>query len=45
MKTRKTDPPRVAEWLLRQVVPAGVAGRSILGDAREEFCEHLAAGS
>ena len=45
MKTRNTDPPRLAEWLLRQVVPAGIAGRSILGDAREEFFEHLQSGS
>ena len=47
--TKEPRPPRLAERLLARFVPAGVAGRSILGDAREEFAaqrlsrSHLAA--
>jgi len=39
------EPPRAAERLLRLVVPEGVVGRSIIGDAREEFLEHVETGS
>jgi hypothetical protein len=35
-------PPRLAEWLLRHVVPRGVVGESIVGDMREAFAESLA---
>jgi putative ABC transport system permease protein len=35
--TEEPRPPRLAERLLARFVPAGVAGRSILGDAREEY--------
>ena len=45
MTTHEIDPPRLAERLLKQIVPEGVAGRSILGDAREEFSEQLNSGS
>jgi putative ABC transport system permease protein len=30
-------PPRVAEWILRRVLPDGTIGESIIGDLREEF--------
>ncbi len=45
MTARNLEPPRTAERLLRRVVPAGVVGRSILGDAREEYLEQVEAGS
>ncbi len=45
MTTPEVHPPRLAESLLEQIVPDGVTGRSILGDAREEFCEQLESGS
>lgn len=32
-------PPRLAEWILKRVVPPGVVGESILGDLRESFSE------
>ncbi len=41
MTRRQVDPPRLAEWLLAKSVPSSVAGRSILGDAREEYIERL----
>ena len=40
MSTHHGQPPRLAEWLLRQCLPAGVIGRSIVGDAREEYLEY-----
>ncbi len=39
------DPPRLAESLLLRVVPPGVAGRSIVGDAREEYLEYCRSNS
>lgn len=45
MTRRDSIPPRAAERLLRSVVPHGVVGQSILGDAREEFQEQLESGS
>jgi hypothetical protein len=30
-------PPRLAEWVLKRVVPTGIVGESILGDLRESF--------
>jgi putative ABC transport system permease protein len=36
---RGSRPPRVAEWLLSLVVGSGGEGRSILGDAREEYSD------
>lgn len=39
-----TRPPRLAEALLGAVLPAGVVGDSILGDAREEFVEYTRRG-
>ncbi len=38
-------PPRLAERLLEAIVPPGVTGRSIIGDAREEYLEHLRSGA
>lgn len=38
-------PPRVAEWLLRRLVPLGTEGKSILGDAREEHRRRARTGS
>ncbi len=35
------DPPRLAERLLRLVLPTGTVGDSILGDAREEYAEYV----
>jgi putative ABC transport system permease protein len=40
MTPQDEDPPRLAERLLRRFVPPGIAGLSILGDAREEYLEH-----
>lgn len=40
MTAEDDDPPRLAERLLRRFVPPGVAGLSMLGDAREEYLEH-----
>ncbi|MEE8146938.1 MAG: ABC transporter permease, partial [Longimicrobiales bacterium] len=37
MSSKPSRPPRLAEWLLTRVLPGSVAGRSILGDLREEF--------
>lgn len=37
-------PPRLAEALLRLVLPPGVVGDSILGDAHEEFIEYARRG-
>lgn len=34
-------PPRLAEWILKRVVPPGVVGESILGDLRESFSEAI----
>jgi putative ABC transport system permease protein len=45
MTKNEIRPPRLAERLLTHVVPEGVAGSSILGDAREEFFEHVKSGS
>ncbi len=39
-----TGPPRLAEWLLGSVLPGSIAGRSILGDLREEFQRRVDAG-
>ncbi|MHC4611318.1 MAG: hypothetical protein ACYS7M_13320, partial [Planctomycetota bacterium] len=38
------SPPRIAEFLLRLVLPRGVVGRSMLGDLREEYGERLRTG-
>ncbi len=32
-------PPRAAEWVLLRVLGTSIAGRSIVGDAREEYAE------
>ncbi len=32
-----TGPPRLAEWLLRHVLPVGEAGDTIRGDLLEEW--------
>lgn len=45
MNERRDEPPRAAEWLLSALVPRGVRGASIVGDAREEFVERTASGS
>jgi putative ABC transport system permease protein len=37
-------PPRFAEALLRRVLPPGIVGDSIVGDAREELAEHVRRG-
>jgi len=37
-------PPRLAEALLAWVVGPGVVGRSIVGDAREEYAHHVRSG-
>ena len=37
-------PPRLAEALLSRVVGPGVVGRSIVGDAREEYAAHVRSG-
>jgi predicted permease len=39
------NPPRIAEQLLRRLVPRGPIGRSILGDAREEYGSLAGTGS
>ena len=31
------EPPRLADWILRQVLPKGKRGESILGDLHEEY--------
>jgi putative ABC transport system permease protein len=41
---RPSGPPRLAEALLGLVLPPGVVGDSILGDAREEHAEHVRRG-
>jgi len=41
MTTDESRPPRLAERLLSKFVPPGIAGRSILGDAREEYAAQL----
>ncbi|MGW8266610.1 MAG: ADOP family duplicated permease [Longimicrobiales bacterium] len=41
MNLPQPQPPRVPEWLLRRSLPRGVVGKSILGDAREEFHRNL----
>ncbi|MEM7414059.1 MAG: ABC transporter permease [Gemmatimonadota bacterium] len=38
------QPPALAERLLALVLPSGVVGDSILGDAREEFAEYVRRG-
>lgn len=40
MKTEHTEPPGLAERLLRWWLPRGVVGDSILGDAREELLDY-----
>ena len=45
MNAKRPRPPRIAEWLLRVAVPSGVSGRSMMGDAREEYLEDLQTGS
>lgn len=40
----RLQPPALAEWLLRLVLPPGVVGDSIVGDAREEFAEYTRRG-
>lgn len=37
MTPTQPHPPRIAEWVLKRVLPKGLVGDSILGDAREEF--------
>ena len=44
-KGSQRNPPRMAEWLLERLVPRGAAGRSILGDAREEHANLVGSGS
>ncbi|MEJ2236891.1 MAG: ABC transporter permease [Gemmatimonadales bacterium] len=39
--TDESRPPRLAELLLARFVPPGISGRSILGDAREEYGAQL----
>ena len=41
MNSPQSGPPRLAEWLLRGFLPPGIVGDSIVGDAREEYAEHL----
>jgi len=41
----RLTPPHFAERLLRRFVPDNVVGHSILGDAREEYFDHLQSGS
>lgn len=41
---RPPDPPRWAEVLLRWSLPSDTIGRSILGDAREEYAEACRSG-
>jgi putative ABC transport system permease protein len=38
-------PPRVAEWLVRRVLPTGTVGESILGDLRQEYGDVVRAGT
>jgi len=45
MTPRDDGPPRLAERLLIRFVPPGIAGRSIVGDAREEYHEHRLSSS
>lgn len=40
MNSPTPRPPRLAEALLRLVLPPGVVGDSIVGDAREEFTQY-----
>jgi len=44
MRKGPSGPPRFAEWLLGSVLPGSIAGRSILGDLREEFQRRVDAG-
>ena len=37
-------PPRLTERLLRGILPKGVVGHSIVGDAREEYVEYVRRG-
>jgi putative ABC transport system permease protein len=41
MKPQPPSPPRIPEWLLGRALPGGTLGKSILGDAREEFTREL----
>jgi len=41
---RFSGPPRLAERALRAVLPFGVVGDSIVGDAREEYAQYVASG-
>ncbi len=43
--TDESRPPRLAERILARFVPQGVAGQSILGDAREEYSAKLSSSS
>ncbi len=36
------NPPRLAELILRKLVPAGIVGETIVGDAREEYAQDVA---
>ncbi|MHC4609310.1 MAG: ABC transporter permease, partial [Planctomycetota bacterium] len=36
------NPPRIAERVLRRLVPAGIIGETIVGDAREEYAHNVA---
>ena len=37
-------PPRPIEALLRLLLPVGIVGDSIVGDAREEYAEYVRGG-
>ena len=40
------NPPKLAQRFLVRLVPSGIVGESIVGDAYEEYMEHFArAGS
>ncbi len=45
MEKHPESPPKLGEKILKRFVPAGVKGRSIIGDLREEYLEHLHSGS
>jgi len=45
MTPHNESPPRMAEQLLSRFVPPGVAGLSILGDAREEYLDRRRSSS
>jgi len=36
------NPPRIAESILRRLVPPGIVGETIIGDAREEYAHDVA---